>query len=507
MRSSSVFANPVLIGAVTILVTIVAVFLSYNANNGLPFVPTKQLRVRAPDGANLVPGNEVRSGGYRIGVVEDMVPVRHDSGEVVAELKVKLDKAVGEVPKDSKFRIRARSALGLKFLDLQKGTDSEPFQDGALVPLDQASNSSDLDRVYEMFDRPTRRGAQQALRGFGDTFAGRGPSLNRAIENLPRFFGSLEPVMRTLADPDTELANFFKELGDAARVVAPISDIQARVFTTMANTFEAIGRDPQALQDFISKSPPTLDVSTDSLRAQRPFLSDLADFAEDFNPAAADLRAALPDVNAAIRIGIPVSRRGVALNNRLASTLTALGELVAQPDTDRALRGLTGTVTSLNPALRFIGPYITVCNTANYFLTDLSEHVSEPDNTGTSERALLNSAGRQDNSLGAIGAYEPANGENVTDNSTPQFGQNPAAGRAITDDGKADCENGQRGFLHRQARFVADKRFKIQHDWRTPGVQGTLFGGRASVPPGQTFTALPETGPERDIPASESGDR
>ena len=32
-------ANPVLIGAVTVLVAIVAVFLAYNANNGLPFVP------------------------------------------------------------------------------------------------------------------------------------------------------------------------------------------------------------------------------------------------------------------------------------------------------------------------------------------------------------------------------------------------------------------------------------------------------------------------------------
>ncbi len=32
-------ASPVLVGAVTVLVTIVAVFLSYNANSGLPFVP------------------------------------------------------------------------------------------------------------------------------------------------------------------------------------------------------------------------------------------------------------------------------------------------------------------------------------------------------------------------------------------------------------------------------------------------------------------------------------
>jgi len=48
--------------AVTTLVLIVAVFLAYNANNGLPFVPTRQLDVQIANGANLVKGNEVRSG-------------------------------------------------------------------------------------------------------------------------------------------------------------------------------------------------------------------------------------------------------------------------------------------------------------------------------------------------------------------------------------------------------------------------------------------------------------
>ena len=38
--SQSIAANPVLIGAATTLVVLVAVFLSYNANKGLPFVPT-----------------------------------------------------------------------------------------------------------------------------------------------------------------------------------------------------------------------------------------------------------------------------------------------------------------------------------------------------------------------------------------------------------------------------------------------------------------------------------
>ena len=52
----------------TVLVIMVAVFLAYNANNGLPFVPTKQLKVDIASGSDLVIGNEVREGGFRVGL-------------------------------------------------------------------------------------------------------------------------------------------------------------------------------------------------------------------------------------------------------------------------------------------------------------------------------------------------------------------------------------------------------------------------------------------------------
>ena len=99
-------------------------FLSYNANQGLPFVPTTSLKVRVPNGANLVPGNEIRSGGSRVGVIDDMRPVRERDGKVVAELDLKLDKRIGDVPRDSTFRIRPRSALGLKYLELTRAAAS-----------------------------------------------------------------------------------------------------------------------------------------------------------------------------------------------------------------------------------------------------------------------------------------------------------------------------------------------------------------------------------------------
>src|SRR5436190_11730811 len=120
--TSSIVANPVLVGAVTTLVVVVAVFLAYNANNGLPFVPTRQFNVQLENGSNLVKGNEVRAGGYRIGVISDLQSVTLADGKTVAVLKLKLDKKIGKVPADSTLDVRPRSALGLKYLELTRGT-------------------------------------------------------------------------------------------------------------------------------------------------------------------------------------------------------------------------------------------------------------------------------------------------------------------------------------------------------------------------------------------------
>ncbi len=44
----------------------------------------------------------------------------------------------------------------------------------------------------------------------------------------------------------------------------------------MATTFEAISRDPQALESTIAESPSTLTCHDQSLKVQQPFLTDFA---------------------------------------------------------------------------------------------------------------------------------------------------------------------------------------------------------------------------------------
>ena len=498
-RQGSVVANPILIGAVTTLVVTVGVFLAYNANKGLPFVPTTALNVQVSSGANLLPGNEIREGGQRIGVVNDMRPVRLANGDVGAQIELKLDKVAGRLPKDTTIDLRPRSVLGLKYVEISRGTSRELFRDGDTLPADQVTYPVELDDFYNTFDEDTRKASQENLEGFGNAFALRGVAINETIADAPRFLRHLEPVARTLSDEDTKLGRFFRELGDAARIVSPVADRYAHSFTAGADTFEAWSRHPESLKATITKSVPTMDAGIESFRAQQPFLREFRDFSDSLANASATFPSTLPRITTALKVGTPVVRRSAAMNLQLRDTLGALDRLMRDPRTGTALRGITRLTGILNPLLRFVGPYVTVCNYFNYSFSNVGEHVTEPDPTGTSQRTLLNQAPRPvnpaDPSLGSIGARRPVNGEPVTSGARANLHTNVYSA-AVDHQGNADCESGQRGYLEKLTAYNDDPNLKIVTDPHIPGAQGPTFTGRKRVPKGQTFTRLPESGPK-----------
>ena len=86
-------STPVLIGAVTVLVAIVAVFLAYNANNGLPFVPHYTLRVEFRNAEELTHGADVHMGGALVGYVSDIDPARDSRGQPIAVVTLSLTRA------------------------------------------------------------------------------------------------------------------------------------------------------------------------------------------------------------------------------------------------------------------------------------------------------------------------------------------------------------------------------------------------------------------------------
>jgi phospholipid/cholesterol/gamma-HCH transport system substrate-binding protein len=475
-------ASPVLIGAATVLVAIVAVFISYNANQGLPFVPTYKLDVEVPNASKLVKGNEVRAGGFRVGVVDGIRVVRRQvdgKQQSVALLELKLDKKIEPLSTDSRFTIRPRSALGLKYVEVTPGRSQNTFQTGDTVPLGNADPAApELEDVLSMFGPRTRVDAQRNLLGFGDAFAGRGQDINDTIASLRPFLARLEPVMRNLSSPRSELARLVPALGAAAAEVAPVADVQAKLFGDLADTFAAIDRDPAALQDTITETPPTLTAATESFAVQTPFLAHFTDLSRRLQPAAAALREELPAINRALAAGPPAFRETPQLANDLQDLLQALQNLSENPNTLLALRDLRRAVQVSAPAIKNVAPYQTVCNYLVYFFNPLGTHQSEIVPGGTDQRILPKLSDlTQLNTMGLTESIRPVDVPSNQSSQPPDDPQLQALHSqfpqpAVDSKGNADCQSGQTGYM---SRLITNGR------WPPDNSSGGFIGGGSHV--------------------------
>jgi virulence factor Mce-like protein len=456
----------VLVGALTTLVLIVAVFLSYNANAGLPFVPTYDVEADLPDAANLVPGNEVRIGGFRVGVIDKIDPVRQANGNTSARIHMKLQKNVEKLPVDSDLIVRSRSALGLKYLEITPGKAKQGYQPGARIPVSRARPEPvEFDTVINTFDKKSRVGQQNSLRGFGDALAGRGQSLNRTIAVLPELFGNLQPVMSNLSAPATRLRRLFPSLERAAAIVAPVAQTQGALFANLDTTFAALaGVARPYIQDTISRSPAAEDAGIRGFPLQRPFLENFAAFAHELRPGAAVIPSTVPDLADALVIGTPALKRSPALNRRVQSLFVTLDDFSTDPTVKLGVSRLKDTVASLKPTLAFLTPAQTTCNYVTLWFRNIGSLLSEGDRNGTWQRFIIVTTPQGPNSESGMSSG-PANGPSA-DN---YLHTNPYPNTAAPGQTK-ECESGNEAFY--QGRTMLGN---------VPGNQGTKTAGQPTT--------------------------
>jgi virulence factor Mce-like protein len=377
-------SSPILIGAITVLVVIVAVFLAYNANNGLPFVSTYNLKARVPNADALVKGNEIRIGGVLVGTVRSVVPVQTGNGNIAAELSLSLDKDAEPLPVDSTIMVRPKSALGLKFLQITPGKSSKGFKAGETIPLSAAQPEPvDIDQFFDIFDKPTRDAIRQNLAGFGNALAGRGPQLNEAIGALSRLVVHGQPVLRTLAAPSTDFAGFWQALEAFSATVAPVAGTNASLFVALDRTFAAFARVSRPyIQETIEKSPSTLDTANADLPVLRPFLHDSQRFFTALKPGARALAETSPVIAESLHAGVPVLNASPIFNNQLQPTAEALVDFQHAAGVFNGLDLLTDTNQLLEPSLRFIAPAQTTCNYITLALKNLANSNSSGNGQG-----------------------------------------------------------------------------------------------------------------------------
>jgi virulence factor Mce-like protein len=401
-RVGSLAASPTLVGAVTVLVVVVAVFLAYQANSGLPFVPTYRLSAQLPDANSLVKGNDVRIGGQRVGqitaitpeYVEDAPcpgdPTRRCTSQV-AKVDMELNQDLDPLPENSTVVVRSKSALGLKYLQVNRGDSGQGFQPGATMPLTAARPEPvEIDQVFNMFDDPTRVAIQSDLLEFGNALAGRGVDLNQAIGELKPLVERLTPVMRNLADPNTGLSNFISSLSATAAEVAPVAEIQGQLFADLDTTFAAFARVSRPfIQETISRSPAAEDTAIATLPTIRPFLANTGKLFAELTPGFQALAPRAKDLGAATVEGVKALRLAPAFNAQLDPTAQAILDLANNSGARQGINALTEFNNTLAPPLRFITPAQAVCNYGTLLFRNVASFLSSRSQFGTSQRFIV----------------------------------------------------------------------------------------------------------------------
>jgi virulence factor Mce-like protein len=412
-RSTSLAGSPLLIGAITTLIVVVAVYLSYNANNGLPFVPTYNIKVVLPEGSGLQPSNQVRIGGTRVGIIGSLTPRQNPrTGVITAVANLKLEKKVEPLPADTKATVLSVSAIGLKYLELEKGSSAKTIKAGGEIPVSQTKEPVDIDQLFNMFNEKTRTAIQQNTNSFGDGLAGRGLELNEAIGTLRPLVNHAIPVLRNLAAPQTDLRGFFPALERVSEQAAPVAEQQAELYVDQDTFFKAFAGVAKSLEAATEGGPPALEQAIYSLPHEAAFTEKSTEFMRLLRPSAKALTTVAPPLGHAIAVGAVNLREATKLNDALSESAVAFQQFAENPVVTAGLEDFTQTLQYGNPLLAGLAPVQAYCNYITLTFRNLASLESENVGVGTVNRAAAKLAPLGPNNEGFPSAV-PANGPSV----------------------------------------------------------------------------------------------
>ena len=388
-RRTSLAGSPLLIGAVTTLIVVVAVFLSYNAKEGLPFVPTYNLKLVLPETSELQPNDQVRIAGTRVGLISSLTPHQNQAtGRVTAIADLKLEKGVEPLPADTKAVVQSTTSIGTKYLELEKGTSQKTLKQGATIPVSQTREPVDLNQFFDMFDQKTRTAIQKNTINFGDGLAGRGLGLNEAIATLRPLVTNAIPALRNLAAPKTGFRELWYALDRPAEQTARVAQQNANLFSDLDTFFKAWAGAAPSLERTIEGGPPALQQATYSLPYEAPFMEKSAEFMRLLRPTASVLRTEAKPLGHAFAVGAVNLSAATALNTRLAAAAQAFEGFAKNPVVTLGLEELTQTARVGEPLVAGLAPEQVTCNYLTLAFRNVASFFAEDIGVGTLARVM-----------------------------------------------------------------------------------------------------------------------
>jgi virulence factor Mce-like protein len=339
----------VTVGLAGLLLAAATFYVGYQAAYSVPGRGYYNVHAQFANAQNLANHYEIRMGGVRVGQV---LNPRVQDGAAVVDMR--LDDKYRPLRSDSKLRIRLRSAVGVRYLEIVPGKSGAPLRDGATIPASQTSTPVALDEVLGTFDRATRTRTRVLLNELGAGTSGRGPDVNEALATAPRFLAQLSSVSTAITDRGPAMSRLISAGDGAANAFDPVRGDIAAGFDPERRALAPFSDRRGDLQATLAAAPPALG----ELRGGLPAVSRLADavggFARAGQPTLAEAPAALRSTVALLRDAkapLGDARDTLDLAQRaVPPTLDLLGRVrPVLPSLDRALSDVVPTLDYLAP--------------------------------------------------------------------------------------------------------------------------------------------------------------
>lgn len=394
---TTVLGSRLVLGVVTIMIVGLAVYLSYIAENGLPFLPTYRVNVQVANADELDKNADVRVGGARVGQILAITPEAPTRAwpHPYAQLELSLDPGMRPLPSDSRYRIRLASVLGAKYLELLPGhRRSGAVPDGGTLTLNTKPGLNhelpfvDFDAALRIFGPQIRTPLRSNLTVFSDALAGRGSAVNDATYSLARLLGPLQSVLAVFADPGNRFGELISGAGATTRALAAVVPTINSLLTHSTVTFQALDR--PSLGRTIDQLPGTESVASRVLAQSLPTLNQASRLMVELRPAAALIPRSATRLDLIIRAATPVFRSLPPLAGALQDAVGSVQALARDPNSIRTFNALgpydlatvgSSAFVGLGAILRTVAPAQFACNVTGLWLRNFASGLTEGDSS------------------------------------------------------------------------------------------------------------------------------
>jgi len=275
-------------GALVLVVVLVALVLSGGDDY--------EVRARFQSAGQLVKGNLVQVAGRPVGTVEgiELTP------DGAAEVRLKIEDDMAPLRQGTRAAIRTASLSGVanRYVDLEMppGERQATLEDGGLIGLDETTTAVDLDQLFSLFDRRTRRGLRNVIRGFGATYEGQAKEANAGFEYFNPSVVATRRLFEELTYDQRSLESFLVSNSKLLTDVADRRDSVVQLVDRLATTLGAVGRERDALGTAIRRLPPFMRRANTTFLNLRATLRDLDPLVAESKPVTPKLRRTLADL-------------------------------------------------------------------------------------------------------------------------------------------------------------------------------------------------------------------